>query len=513
MTSDVGIVTPARVTASYPLTGTWLLFGGLAGMTVAVLADDGVAGYAVFVLLATIGLTWRRDDPPIFPFILGYQWLAVTAGYWFEQVTGSFPGLYRPGDTHHTSLVALTGLLLLALGIRGSYHGLTAWREHRSPVAARSGGTWEIVNIRLLFVLVIAAYAADYLWLFNTRLFAGLDVALQRVLDFRQVLLVVLLAEVLRRKAGYPYLWVALAWAFVSRLGAYFSDFKSPVILLLIIYAATFRPWDRQWWPKSLLAVAKMSPALVVLVVVLLIWQGGLKHETREAIDNAHTPVTPAERVTTFAEGVRRDLPQLFADPEPYVEKLVERLSYITFLSLVFDYVPSREPHAGGELLRMAVTNSTMPRYFFPEKPVLPSDSYYTRRFAGVAVAEELTSISIGYMAEFYADWGYGGMWLSIFLYGCWIGMMAAVIRFVNPMPALRSGLLIVAMLVVADFEHQFIKGFAALNASVLFLLLLTAVLKPVLTRTLGVRPVVVAGDDGEIVRSQPVEGARPSFV
>jgi hypothetical protein len=144
---------------------------------------------------------------------------------------------------------------------------------------------------------------------------------------------------------------------------------------------------------------------------------------------------------------------------------------------------------------------------------VLASDSYYTRRFAGVAVAEEGTSISIGYMAEFYADWGYAGMWISILGYGCWIGLMAAVLRFVNPMPVLRHGLLIVAMLVVADFEHQFIKGFAALNASVLFMLFLTFVLRPVLTRVLGVRPVEPVLDDRDVSRPQPIREERPSFV
>lgn len=494
---------------AYPLTVPWLLLGGFVGMAISVLADDFLPGYAVFVLLAGIGLTWRHDDPPVFPFILSFQWLSVTVGYWFQGVTGYFPGTYRPGDVNHTVQVALTGLLLLALGIRLVYHVVSMWHE-RGRRGRRATQSWAIGNVRLLFFIVMAAYAIDYFWFLNTKAIPGLDVALQRVLDLRQVLLVALWVEVLRRREGYSLLLLSLGWAFTSRLGAYFSDFKSPLLLLLIVYAASFRPWERRWWPRSLLALANVSPAIVALLVLLLIWQGGLKRQTREAIDTAFTASSPVERVMQFAEGVVQELPRLFADPEPYVERLVERLSYITFFSLVLDHVPAREAHSGGEMLGLMLTNSTVPRYFFPEKPVLASDSQYTRRFAGVYVAEENTSISIGYMAEFYADWGYTGMWLSIFAYGGWIGLMAGLLRVFDPMPVLRPGVLIVCVLVVSDFEHQAVKGFAALNASVGFLLVLLFVLRPWLERTLGVTGTETAPNT---VAPSSIEEARPSPV
>ena len=215
--------------------------------------------------------------------------------------------------------------------------------------------------------------------------------------------------------------------------------------------------------------------------------RAGIAAGYREAFDRGYASASPLERVTQFAAGVEEALPSLFADPLPYVEKLVERVSYVTFFSIVLDYVPAHEPHAEGELLRVAIANSTMPRFLFPEKPVLLSDSYYTKRFSGVYVSDNQTSISIGYMAEFYADWGMTGMFVSVFLYGCWIGLMAALLRMLNPVPALGGGVLIVALLTVSDFEHQFMKGFAALNASVVFMLALLFVLRPWLERSLGV--------------------------
>ena len=96
----------------------------------------------------------------------------------------------------------------------------------------------------------------------------------------------------------------------------------------------------------------------------------------------------------------------LFEDPEPYVEALVERVSYITFFSRVLEHVPSREPYADGELLRMAFLNAFVPRFLVPTS----RNCRPTRTTRAASPASRWrkgeTSISIGYMAEFYADWG-----------------------------------------------------------------------------------------------------------
>ena len=54
----------------------------------------------------------------------------------------------------------------------------------------------------------------------------------------------------------------------------------------------------------------------------------------------------PGQRIEFFVENFRSELPALFEDPEPYVQALVERVSYITFFSRVLDYVPGHEPYA-----------------------------------------------------------------------------------------------------------------------------------------------------------------------
>lgn len=474
-----------RSVQDYPLTVSGPLAGLMAGAFAGVLTDNLYAAYAVFVLFAAVSVVWRKDDPAVLPFILAFQWVSVSSGYWYERLFGRFPGYYAPGDVERTMVLALTGLLLLACGARI----VSQWignRQRRHPGSIEGDDAWRVANVGPLFIVVMASYAVDYVYTLNAREFGGIASFVQRLLEFRQVLLITLWLEIVRSRRHGILLILSFVWAVLPSLGTYYSDFKSPVVLMLLVLAAAWRPWDANWWPRSLLAAVKALPFAAVLIVLLLVWQGGLKRNTRIAHDEGAIGKDAAGRISFFVTNVRAELPRLFQDPEPYVEALVERISYITFFSRVLEHVPAREPYADGELLRMAFLNAFVPRFLSPDKPVLPSDSYYTRRFAGIQVADSGTSISIGYMAEFYADWGVTGMFISVFIYGCWIGLISGLVRRLAAVPAMRFGALIMVLLAVSDFEHQFIKGFASLNLNAVVTLGLLFVLGPQLRRLVG---------------------------
>lgn len=468
--------------AAFPLTAPALLLGMVAGSVVGVSMDNLTAAFAAFVLVVATGLVWRKGDPPVLPFIIAFQWISVTAGYWYQRVFDSFPGIYRPGDVERTMFLALAGLLVLAVGIRVTSQLMGASTDTASPEEMPRAIDRSRL-IRPLFLAVLVTYAIDYLYTINARDFGGLASFVQRILEFRQILLVTLWLEILRQRKHVTLLLISFIWALAPRLGSYYSDFKSPVILMLIVLGASWRPWEKGSLRRSAIAGLRAAPFVAALLVLLLVWQGALKKNTRVAYDDGAIGRGASERISFFAQNFRTELPQLFSTPEPYVEALVERVSYITFFSRVLEHVPDREPHSRGELLKMAMLNAFVPRFIFPEKPELPSDSYYTRRFTGIPVAEAGTSVSIGYMAEFYADWGAAGMWLSIFAFGAWIGFAAGVVRRFTPVPALRFAAMTTVLLAVADFEQQFVKGFAALNLNVLVTLLLLFALRPWLLR------------------------------
>jgi hypothetical protein len=114
------------------------------------------------------------------------------------------------------------------------------------------------------------------------------------------------------------------------------------------------------------------------------------------------------------------------------LQSLVERLSYVDYFGAVLDYVPAHRPHENGGLLWKAIVHMLAPRILFPDKPALPSDSEMTMSYTGLLVAsgDRGTSISMGYMAESYIDFGPYSMFLPIFLFGLlWGAMYAYCIR------------------------------------------------------------------------------------
>ena len=66
-----------------------------------------------------------------------------------------------------------------------------------------------------------------------------------------------------------------------------------------------------------------------------------------------------------------------------------------------------------------AIKHIIMPRFLFPNKPAL-DDSKHTTQLTGIYVANQSkgTSISTGYMAEFYADYGPYYMYIALLIVG-----------------------------------------------------------------------------------------------
>lgn len=474
-----------RLIAKYPLTLYALQAGVLIGLFVGLLMDSLLLGAAMFILLAVVGCTWRRNEAPVVPFLLGYQWCAITVGYWYFVFTGIFPTAYALGDLDRTVGLSLAGLVVLAAGIRlvRDSVSLKAADEDEEPL--------QIQRLSRLFWFVIVIYGIDYIRAFNTKSFGGLDIPLTILLEFRYVLLMVLWYEVIRRGASKRYLWLSLAWVFVPSLGSYFSDFKTPLILLFLVSLQFWRPWEPKSWKWSIAAWTRTVGLLVAALFLMLVWQASVKKEARRIYDEGLVNGR-IDRAELFVKEVVAAVPEVLDDPRPSIEILISRLSYIGFFSRVLEYVPAVEPHANGELLQMAMTNAFMPRLLFPAKPVLPSDSYYTRRFTGIMVAEEGTSISIGYMAEFYADWGLTGMFLSILGYGCLIGGAIEVVRRVVRPTILVNPFLIILMMTVYQFEHQFIKTFAALISTTVAALVIQRIGRKTFIKSFGLTPVTV---------------------
>jgi hypothetical protein len=163
------------------------------------------------------------------------------------------------------------------------------------------------------------------------------------------------------------------------------------------------------------------------------------------------------------------------------VENLFQRLSYVEFFGYTIERVPAQLQYENGAILWDAATRPFMPRILFPEKTAI-NDSDRTNLYTGLnmAGAEDGTSISLGWIAELYIDFGAWGMMLAAMLIGVLYG---AIYRFLTSWSK-SQGLLGFATATVVLFgavylESSITKVIGGIVVSLLAVLVINYVLGP----------------------------------
>jgi len=170
-------------------------------------------------------------------------------------------------------------------------------------------------------------------------------------------------------------------------------------------------------------------------------------------------------------------LSQLFAglefeDIQDSVGDLAQRVAYVDYFAKVLINVPDVIPHEDGKLLKGAVMHILMPRLFFPGKPII-DDAAVTAKYTGESF-EEHTSVSLGYMAHLYIDYGVAGMFVAIFFIGIGFGLMYQLVMGMSKTRLMGYAASMVVLLSVSGFGDDLSKLFGGsvtlLIAMVLFL-------------------------------------------
>jgi hypothetical protein len=143
------------------------------------------------------------------------------------------------------------------------------------------------------------------------------------------------------------------------------------------------------------------------------------------------------------------------------MQDLAERIAYVDYFAAALRYVPDFRPHEEGALLGKALLHVLMPRLLFPDKPPTPRDTDITAKYTGLSFvgAGLWTSISMGYMADSYVDFGAFGMFVPIFGLGLLMGWIYRVLLRYRQLPVLLNyGLATTVILVFSAYETTLIK-------------------------------------------------------
>jgi hypothetical protein len=369
---------------------------------------EWIAGVAVAVLLLVWWLLNSAEGPPVLALALTYQWVQVSIGIFYSTLIGEPLEAMVKSDWRTMVLIGLGCVVTLAISLSV---GLVFMRNRLSAPESRPALAFSLTILYAAYgvSLLVTGVVQELAWQYPSITQAIL------ALNFSHLALVFLLA---RRFTRPVFAWEKLAalMALEVALGftGYFANFREPLLMGAIALVEVFDRRDSRHW-------AFFATVVVVLGVSSVIWmnvRGELRRDVDEEIET--TRLERLDKVRALSEG-------LFSpggDFRDSTTRVVERVWAIYFPALAVERVPSVLPHTDGAIIEGGLFHLVTPRFFFPDKGDLPSDSEMVRKYSGMKVAstEENTSIAFGYAAESYVDFGLPWMFLPPLIYGLLMG-------------------------------------------------------------------------------------------
>lgn len=385
------------------ISAIWSLTAPNAGLILAALAT----------LLWLIHLLWRKGEPPILFVCMFMQLLQASTKVFQANSAGKSINDYNQSPYGEDSVwYSLLSLCVIAFA---------AWLAMRK--LNRNGDIYR--------AFVASAYQISIrtaLWIYAFSFFVSivLKLILFVVPQLTQILVVIinlkwacyaLLAYViLIRRQHYAFLLGVFTLEMLLGFSGYFASFKEVLLVSGIVFLTIYYNFKPQ-------LLVLMAPGVYVVVYLFFVWTG-IKQEYRSFLNggsnqqvvNVSTSESLSKLYSLFSNFDTKGLKEA-------QEVAFDRLSYTDMLMFCMETVPARLPFQNGILWGDAVGRVLKPRLFFPDKaPINDSEvanKYTGRSWSGV---EEGTSISIGYVAESYVDFGLTGMFVPLFLLGYMVG-------------------------------------------------------------------------------------------
>jgi hypothetical protein len=407
----------------FPLQRNFVVWGVWAAVIGGALFQSALAALAFLLLFVCGGAVWRRGES-FLAYCLAFQWMEFVTGFLYQRATGSRADPLIGGDLEGAVLFSLVGLIALTLGLRVGMRIVRPWTAKR----------WDQLQQRPSYDIRKLFWCSIVMSLFNSFVaispmavwFEAAQI-ITNLLMITGLFLPLLLFTVVRTGRGYHYAVIAMLLAWLPSLASHMSAFSGIFLTILIVLTSEWRPWEWRFWArlhsKRVFRWSVLTAALLIFLAVF--WTGGMKRVWRPRILSGEVSGRPIDKAMEFISTAFRVLPQI--DPERASRDLVGRLASATdFFGVILTRVPAVVDHEDGKLTMRALYHITHPRILFPEKLNLASDSPMVIKYAGVSAAgnESGTSVGIGYMAEFYVDFGAPWMWLAVFMWGFIVGVL-----------------------------------------------------------------------------------------
>lgn len=386
-----------------------LSFFGLGENTGLALAAAAVLGFGWILL-------WPSGAPPMLFYVFAFQWLQASLAIFLAQMAGESLDDYSPlgGSDALATQLSLAGLVALALGIRlgaGRLRGSAFAAPARALATSGAQSKW--------IALYLAAWAIAMAALWLTRAAPALSQLFFALAQLKWAFYLMLTAVTFAQRDSNKLAWFAIAAGeFALAFGDYFSSFQSVLIFTIMGLLGAQLKFNAT-------RIIMLASTAALMLTISLYWTA-VKGDYRAYVSGGERSQVVARDRGERTQQLAELLSEVDGEDLTYAASdLMQRITYVGYFGKTLDYVPRAAPHENGALFADAALRPFQPRLLFPDKPAL-DDSAITNRYTGLQVADagSGTSISLGYMAESYVDFGRFGMMAPIFVIGALIGLL-----------------------------------------------------------------------------------------
>lgn len=395
----------------YPISLFFIISSVIAGEYV---NEVFVSFLTLFILFS---LFYRENEPPVIFAAIAFQWLSIASSHLYLIFTDATQEvlLWRPQYSleyiNKTYWLSIIGLLAFALGVKLAIGKLRVEQIDRKLL-----DEYSVNKVIILYLLFFFGYEPV------SKFVMGIVPALRQgfvaLLQLKWTLLFLMIYVSFRKNEKKNIVYLIIAIEILLGFTGYFSSFKDYLILFPIVYLSFNKI-------KGTKQITTLTFVALILLNFGVVWSY-VKGEYRMFLSGGER----VQKVTVDKQEALNKLLDLALDvgEEEYLlgfEAMVKRVYFLEYFSATVNFIPERQAYLEGETWKKSLQHIFMPRLFFPNKKAI-EDSEQTRKLTGIQVAgaKQGTSISPGYMAESYADFGPVNMHIAIFVLGFLLGLI-----------------------------------------------------------------------------------------
>ena len=216
---------PRPVTHRAPVPGLLIVLA-IVSAAASILAADWIPFIAIWLLWAAWRSTRTGDGPPVLAMAFTFQWVQVTAGIWYQMLTG----IRLPAVDHSDyRTMVLIGLGCLAALLAGLKLGMTVIRPPRATAQPGPALGWGALVAAYLGSVVMTGTIQEFAW--------ELPALTQGILALTYIRFALLF--LIFRRLSQPRIrlsWIALLLVGEIALGftGYFAGFREPMMMAAI---------------------------------------------------------------------------------------------------------------------------------------------------------------------------------------------------------------------------------------------------------------------------------------